>query len=227
MNQEKSVMTFRRYLHLLGLLLVLAVTFGQWLPTPAAQRGSPAPEFKVDPFWPRPLPSIKDETGQSHQWVTGEPGATCIDSQDHVITVNRGFLRGGLLGQEGASSIPSPPVIEFDADGRIVHGWGDATLTPEGTTAVLPNGVHGCFVDHENNVWLAGNADGVVQKWTHDSRGNLYVSETIGGRRSQKIPEGAWLAVLSCVQRGVTKRLEPAAELGAPFCSYSRGEATT
>jgi len=148
--------------------VVLVVIFSQWLWTAAAQRGSPSPEFRVDPFWPKPLPSVKDETGLSHQWVTGEPGATCIDSQDHVITVNRGFLRGGLLGQEGASSIPAPPIIEFDPEGRIVHSWGDATLTPEGTTAVLPNGIHGCFVDHENNIWLAGNADGIVQKWTHD-----------------------------------------------------------
>jgi hypothetical protein len=33
---------------------------------------------------------------------------------------------------------------------------------------VLPHGTHGCFVDYEDNVWIGGNSDGVVQKWSHD-----------------------------------------------------------
>src|SRR5438876_7239770 len=35
-----------------------------------------APIFQVDPFWPKPLPD---------NWVTGEIGGTCIDSQDHLF----------------------------------------------------------------------------------------------------------------------------------------------
>jgi hypothetical protein len=31
---------------------------------------------------------------------------------------------------------------------------------------VLPNGIHGCFVDYQDNVWIAGNGDGIVQKYT-------------------------------------------------------------
>lgn len=34
--------------------------------------------------------------------------------------------------------------------------------------AVLPNGIHGCFVDFQGNVWIAGTADGVVQKYSAD-----------------------------------------------------------
>ena len=33
---------------------------------------------------------------------------------------------------------------------------------------MLPNGIHGCFVDYQDNVWIAGNGDGIVQKWSHD-----------------------------------------------------------
>lgn len=147
-----------------ALTLVLAGTAWFSLSHPAkADRGN-APRFRVDASWPKPLPS--DSTG--HQWVTGEVGGNCIDSQNHVITVNRGFQTGGLSGQDGVTSIGSPPVIEYDAQGNVVRAWGDQSKNKDGTNAVLPNGIHGCFVDHQDNVWIAGNGDGVVQKWTHD-----------------------------------------------------------
>ena len=44
----------------------------------------------------------------------------------------------------------------------IVNAWGDPKL--------MPRSVHGCFVDNENNIWIGGNADGIVQKWTHDGK---------------------------------------------------------
>src|SRR6185503_5994331 len=78
-----------------------------------------------------------------------------------------------------AQSKASPPVIELDTRGSVVRAWGDPALVPAGTigpagnniggqNAVLPNGTHGCFVDYEDNIWLGGNGDGVVQKWSHD-----------------------------------------------------------
>ena len=143
-----------------------------------------APIFQVDPFWPKPLPD---------NWVTGEIGGTCIDSQDHLFIVTRGFQTGGLVSPEGVGgadtstgtlggvfkSKASPPVIEFDTEGKVVNSWGNATLVPAGTigpagnniggqNAVLPNGTHGCFVDYQDNVWIGGNGDGVVQKYSHD-----------------------------------------------------------
>jgi len=137
---------------------------------PKAQSRRQMPKFSVDPFWPKPLPSVRDADGLAHQWVTGEVGASCIDSHDHIITVNRGFGRGGLLAQEGTQSIPAPPVIMYDTQGNMVGSWGDPTLTPEGVTVVLPNSTHGCFADYQDNIWIAGNGDGVVQKWTHDGK---------------------------------------------------------
>ena len=123
-----------------------------------------AAEYRVDPFWPKPLPAPKDAAGVPHQWITGETGGTCTDANDHVFSINRagepGRL-GGLLAYEGTTSIPSPPVIEFDAEGKVANSWGDPSL---------PAGLHGCFVDYEGNIWIAGSADGIVQKWTHDGK---------------------------------------------------------
>ena len=130
--------------------------------------GDGAPVYRVDPFWPRPLPTVTDADGLDHQWVTGMVGASCIDSEDRIVTVNRGFLPGGLLPQEGSQSIPAPPVVVYDREGNVADSWGDPTLTDAGAAAVLPHGIHGCFVDYMDNVWIAGNSDGVVQKWSRD-----------------------------------------------------------
>jgi hypothetical protein len=170
-----------RRVYFAGILvaLVVAVSFRNPAST-VAQSSVKAPSYKIDPFWPKPLPSGKDANGLSHQWVTGEVGASCIDSHDHIITVNRGFLKNGLLAQEGTQSVPAPPVMMFDPDGNIVSTWGDPSLTPAGATNVLPNGIHGCFADYEDNIWIAGNADGVVQKWSHDGKRMLLQIGTKG-----------------------------------------------
>ena len=69
--------------------------------------------------------------------------------------------RGNLVNSpETLDSVPAPPVIEFDPDGNVVNAWGDRN--------VLPNGIHGCFVDYQDNIWIAGNGDGIVQKYPHN-----------------------------------------------------------
>ena len=157
--------------HTFGLLvaggLMILVGGAVSVAVPPAQ-GDAVPRYQVDPFWPKPLPTERDADGLEHQWVTGMVGASCADSHDHIITVNRGFLPDGLLRQEGDQSIPSPPVILYDRDGNVADSWGDPALTVTGAATVLPHGIHGCYADYMNNIWIAGNSDGVVQKWTHD-----------------------------------------------------------
>ena len=34
----------------------------------------------------------------------------------------------------------------------------------------MPGSIHGCFVDRDNNVWVAGNGDGVIQKYAPDGK---------------------------------------------------------
>lgn len=134
--------------------------------------------FTVDPYWQKPLPD---------NWVTGEVAGTCIGAQNHVFIVTRGFQTGGLASPEGVGgaftsgpnigtvnpSRASPPVLEFEQNGNVVNSWGNPALVATGQpfagqNAVMPNGIHGCFVDFQGNVWIAGTADGVVQKYSNN-----------------------------------------------------------
>jgi DNA-binding beta-propeller fold protein YncE len=105
-----------------------------------------SPRFVVDPEWPKPLPE---------GWVTGEVGGTDVDANDHLFIVNR----RNLSDKELRVGQPAPTVIEFDPDGNVVNAW---------QPAVVPANVHGCYVDYQSNVWMAGNEDAIVQKYTHD-----------------------------------------------------------
>jgi hypothetical protein len=144
-----------RWIYVGVLILTLVVGLGLWNPLSLVNaKNSLVPRYVVDPFWPKPLP-VDPATGKP--WVTGEVAGTCIDSRDHVFTVNRGY-NNGLVAPETVVAVPSPPVVEYDRHGNVVNAWGEA--------AVLPNGIHGCFVDYQDNVWIAGNGDGIVQKYT-------------------------------------------------------------
>ena len=109
-----------------------------------------APRFEVDPYWPKQLPD---------RWVTGEVGGVCVDAQDHVFVLARGNL---VFPKEPKMAKAAPPVIEFDQDGNVINSWGNREL--------LPKVLHGCFVDYQGNVWIAGNHDGIVQKYSHDGK---------------------------------------------------------
>lgn len=124
------------------------------------------PVLQLDPNWPKPLPSagqfgtppaVNTATGQPKPWITGEVAGTCVDSQDNVFTVNR----GNLVNNEPLKAVPSPTVIAFDPEGNVVNAFG--------TTAVQAQ-IHGCFVDYQDNIWIAGNGDGIVQKYSHDGK---------------------------------------------------------
>jgi hypothetical protein len=154
-------------------------------PPAEAAPGLNAPLMAADPNWPKPLPN---------GWILGQVGGTCIDANDHVFVVTRGFQNGGLTAPEGVGganpntgalggsfkSRPAPPVVEFDPAGNVVNSWGDPSLVPAGTpppvgtnsivgqNAVVPNGMHGCYVDYLNNVWIGGNSDGAFQRYSHD-----------------------------------------------------------
>jgi hypothetical protein len=110
--------------------------------------------FRVDPFWPKPLPR---DPATGRYWVTGEVAGTAFDSRDRLYTVNR----RNLIDTEQRNAAPSPAFVVYDLAGNVVHS---------ATPPVLPDGLHGCFVDHQDNVWIAGNADAIVQKYSHDLR---------------------------------------------------------
>src|SRR6202142_1638626 len=128
------------------------ISLAIWNPLPkqakaAAGPATGTPKYEVDPYWPKPLPN---------KWITGDVGGVCVDAKDHVFIVNRQNLEE----KETETAVSAPPVIEFDPDGNVVNSWGD--------TKVLPKMLHGCYVDFENNVWIAGSGDGIIQKYAHD-----------------------------------------------------------
>ena len=127
-----------------------------------AMEGDGSPMYEVDPFWPKPLPN---------NWLLGAVGGMAVDAQDHVWIIQRpGSLEPGELlaiqDPPGAECCaPAPPVLEFDAEGNFIQGWGGP-----GEGYEWPATEHGIFVDYMDNVWIAGNGDGdhQVLKFSRD-----------------------------------------------------------
>ena len=108
------------------------------------------PRYVVDPWWPKPLPN---------RWVTGAVGGVCVDHNDHVFGINRSDITALEL---RVGKVAAPPVIEYNQEGDVVQAWGDPN--------VLPIGIHGCFIDQQRNLWIAGSGGGMIQKWTRDGK---------------------------------------------------------
>ncbi len=131
---------------------VLAIAVAVWQvasarTTVSSAQGSAAPAYRVDPFWPKPLP---------HNWLLGQVAGVAVDSRDHIWIVQRpGSLTVDEAGAAQTSPIsaccvPAPPVIEFDAEGNVVSSWGGP-----GDGYEWPENEHGIFVDYKDNVWIA------------------------------------------------------------------------
>jgi DNA-binding beta-propeller fold protein YncE len=115
-----------------------------------SQSAAGTPRFEVDPWWPKPL---------AEGWIVGRVGAVCSDSHDHIIITNR----RDITEEEMETAKQAPSVIIFDLAGNTVDTW-------DGDWDKLPGVIHGCFADKDNNIWLTGNGDGVIQKYTHDGK---------------------------------------------------------
>ncbi len=126
-----------------------------------------APQFEVDPFWPKPLPN---------HWILGATIGVAVDSRDHVWIVQRNtpeqFAARTELGAAQDPPVseccnPAPPVLEFDPDGNLVGHWGGPSESGE---YEWPASNHGIVVDHMDNVWIGGNggADAHVLKFSRD-----------------------------------------------------------
>ena len=116
-----------------------------WPRTPLQAQGH-SPRFEVDPTWPKPLPP---------GWITGRLGGVCSDGHDHIIVTNR----RDITDEEKETSKQAPSVLIFDRAGSLVDSWGDTTT--------VPATIHGCAADRDNNIWVTGSDDGLLQKYTH------------------------------------------------------------
>lgn len=125
------------------------------------------PEFAVDPFWPKSLPERQ---------VHGALSGVCVDSHDHVVVLDR---RNITADQASRDLQPTDHVLMFDQAGELVASWGDPDRVP------APR-LHGCAFDPDDNIWITGNRDGIIQKYSHD--GEFLMQ--IGTRGVVDTPEG-------------------------------------
>jgi DNA-binding beta-propeller fold protein YncE len=150
----------------LAILVTLGVSQSVLEKHALAQGGSAiqAPRFEVDPMWPQPLPN---------GWYIGQTIGVWADNQDHVWIIHRNDSLDAV--EAAADQNPptgecckkAPPIIEFDAAGKVLHAFGGP-----GQGYDWPDSNHGIYADTEGFVWIGGNGgtDGLVLKFTRDGK---------------------------------------------------------
>ena len=168
-------------------LLLFVISFIFWS-TPAkvtifALDAASSPKFKVDPFWPKPLPN---------NWMIGGVAGVAVDSKDHIWIIHR----PKSLDEDEAvqakkpptelSYIPAPPVIEFDLEGNVIQTWDGS-----GEGFEWPEIEHTIFVDYKDNIWIsgAGPNDHQVIKFRKDGTFVLQIGQAgkTGGSNDTKL----------------------------------------
>src|SRR5262249_57158441 len=136
-----------------GLVLALALPGS----VAGSQKKTAVPKIEMDAGWPKPLPE---------GWITGRLGSVCIDSHDHVIVTNR----RDITDEEKETSKQAPSVLIFDLAGNLAGSW-------DGDWDKIPGVIHGCYADKDNNIWITGNGDGVIQKYNNDGKLLLQIAQ--------------------------------------------------
>jgi DNA-binding beta-propeller fold protein YncE len=151
----------------------------------AAER---APEFQVDPAWPKPLPN---------HWSLGVVVGVAVDGQDNVWVLHR--PSSVQSNEKQAVSHAASPVLEFAPDGTLISSWGGP-----GPGFDWPEQEHGIYVDRQDHVWLggAGNKDSQILKFTRQGKFLLQIghpgqnrgsndTKNLGGPASMVVDEAA------------------------------------
>jgi DNA-binding beta-propeller fold protein YncE len=134
-----------------------------WTVIPA---NAQSPAFRVDPYWPKPLPN---------NWILGQVGGMSIDAQDNIWVFQR--PRSLTDDEKGAAlnpprskcCVPAPSVLVFNQAGDVIKSWGGPG---ENLGYDWPLQEHAILVDNKGFVWLSGNGktDGMVLKFTDDGK---------------------------------------------------------
>ena len=158
----RTPMKSLRILACLGVLLLgtWAITPRMLAQTPGATTAAPLPTFKVDPTWPK-LPA---------KWAVGLVSGVGVDSKDHIWVLHR-----PRTVEKADLERAAPPVLEFDAAGNFIQGWGGP-----GEGYEWPAIEHGIAFDDRDNVWIAGSAasDGQILKFTRDGKFLLQIGKS-------------------------------------------------
>lgn len=142
--------------------------------TGAAEAGQAStrqiPHFEVDPAWPT-IPN---------GWAMGQVASAATDAQDHVWVLHRSrnIRRTEKTG---------PPVMEFDAAGNYVQGWGGVGLGHP-----WPSSEHGIYVDYKGFVWIGGQGDDdQILKFTKAGKFVLQIG-TNGQKKTNQSTTNFW-----------------------------------
>src|ERR1051326_5068758 len=102
-----------------------------------------APLFRVDPFWPKPLPNR-----WSMQQITG----VFVDREDHIWFLNRAAKADpdevGGDNNRIDCCIRGPELIELDQEGKVVRSWGGRDFHP-----LWPTALQTVLVDRQGVGW--------------------------------------------------------------------------
>ena len=158
----------------------------------AATASGGIPSFEVDPSWPLTMPN---------DWIMGSVTSVFVDAQYHVWVTH---LPETLTPEElsavqdppiGICCKPAPVVVEFDANGEVVQGWGDPATQD---VSEFPRNAHGLFVDHNDNVWIGSFRHHRVMKFTRSGEHIMTLGEydVNGGSNDTNLlggPAGIWV----------------------------------
>lgn len=173
-----------------GLVILLAINscsmFAQ------SQSSSQAPQYKVDPYWPKTLPN---------NWILGQVAGVATDKNDHIWIIHRPLTitddeKGATLNPKRSKCcIPAPPVLEFDKKGNLLQAWGGP-----GTGYNWPKNEHGIYVDPNGYVWVGGNdqTDHMILKFTKEGKFLLQIGSpgaSLGSNDSSQLGRPAHMNV--------------------------------
>lgn len=146
------------------------VLVGQSAPTEAPHIGGGGlPQFELDQAWPK-IPA---------KWKMGFGTAVSGDSKGHVWVLSRPrTLANPRSTQADTTSIPAPPVMEFDQAGNFIQGWGGES----GPSYQWPSNEHGLAVDARGFIWILGNADGKANNPANLPNDNQVLKFTTTGK---------------------------------------------
>ncbi len=125
-----------------------------------------SPAFRIDPFWPKPLPN---------NWILGQVGGIAVDAQDNIWVFQRprslsNDEKGAALDPpQSKCCVPAPSVLVFNQAGDVVKSWGGPG---DNQGYDWPQQEHAILVDNKGFVWLSGNGkdDNMVLKFTTEGK---------------------------------------------------------
>jgi hypothetical protein len=136
--------------------------------SPLAQGNLPV--LEVDPFWPK----------MPEKFILGPVRGVAIDLQDNVWIAQDGSglsadMRGAAANPPQAECcMPAPPIMEFDAAGNYIKGWGGP-----GEGYDWPQQIHGLFIDYKGNLWVSSEraGDNHILKFSREGKFLLQIGK--------------------------------------------------